>query len=213
MLNINKETSTLTLDPVEPGVGGDVGGNFTVDSDRLKNLPTDEKLLISLTCTSRNKTGMAGFQKSIVWQQEVECPFETTPTGIKGYFLFQVPDTCTPSSDGDSQSNSSWNIKASCEFAKSYRANGVLEKWPVELGAQPSRSSIAEMNYVFKPYTPDIEKIAKNTKSDRLVLTAVAAGFGLIGAIDIYTGGRSGLLFIALGLLVIVAAFFGKDMD
>ena len=87
----------LFLDPEEPGIGGQLGGSFTI---RLKEnyaykayAGNPQYLRATLSCT-RLKRGRKSSYRIKLWKQDKGVFLQTSSRGIKGVFVFDIPKDC-----------------------------------------------------------------------------------------------------------------------
>ncbi len=95
----------LYLNPNIPGVGGQLGGWFSIyttpaqrRSTRLTENFSRNNLTARLICT-RKTYGKNNTNSKIIWQAEQPVFIEHTGYGNKGTFIFQLPDHALASSD------------------------------------------------------------------------------------------------------------------
>lgn len=90
----------LFLDPARPGVGGQLGAQFDINAKDIGNhVGSSTQLTAILNCNRKSKSGKNTSYK-LEWQKQAPVLLKQTSTGVKALFLFDIPASCKPSTDG-----------------------------------------------------------------------------------------------------------------
>lgn len=156
----------MFLDPAVPGVGGQLGGQFSVNAPGIcvKACPATE-LRARLTCTRKSKSGKST-SYSVKWQEEAPVYVIDTANGVDASFLFEIPDSCTPSKEWSRGSSIEWNVTVEGEFGST--GLGKFERcWEVDV-----EDSAAEASNVLRIPQSFLQKATQRT-DDRVKTSAL----------------------------------------
>lgn len=123
----------LFLDPLPGALGGQIGGQFTIQS-RSQDTP----IKIVLSCKRQVKSGKNTNTK-LIWQESMQGYIKSTARGMNVQFLFDCPDNLP-----DSNSSSVfWEVRAESELNLGAKSIKFQRNWdiPVE-SSKLARSSI-----------------------------------------------------------------------
>jgi len=138
----------LFLDPPAPGVGGQLGGIFSIDNTKAgQSLRADTSLRALLTCKQKTGRGKNKFITTI-WQEASPIYLTQMPQGVKGQFLFDVPGDCHPSKDWEhntsihweADSAIVWNVSIEGDF-KHADVGKIDRSWNVNVADAPAAAS------------------------------------------------------------------------
>lgn len=229
----------LHLDPSAPGVGGQLGGQLTlVLPDTSLTAGTATELLARLTCTRKSKSGDST-SRSIKWQEEAPVYLKRTASGIEASFLFEIPDSCTPTKEWNRGSSFDWRVTVHGEFNEP--GLGKFERsWVVvveEGAAQASnilsipqsflqkakqtseaRAKASAINQV--PVTEDAQYINVHSRAGRdltgkMFLMLFGAVFSAAGIFTIMQSWWPGYIFLLIGTAIFLSSLYilGKSIE
>lgn len=229
----------LFLDPAVPGVGGQLGGKFTVlVPDGISASDRAPRLLAKLTCSRKSKSGDST-SVSIKWQEEAPVYLKETARGIEASFLFEIPETCSPSKDWSNRSSIDWSVSVEGEFSEP--SIGKLERsWGVEV--EDSAAQVGSVISIPQSFlneaqqrsqarakasaleqilvSEDDEYINVHSKAGRgvgskLLLMLFGAIFGGVGVFTILDNWWPGYIFLLVGGAIFFMSIFilGKAIE
>jgi len=220
----------LHLNPHVPGLGGQLGGTFTVNVPSNKKAP---ELSAKLTCYHTRTDSEGRKSVSIRWQGEAPVYQKLTASGYDYSFIFDVPETAESShksrihwevSVKDNAVNTqtfdrSWTVfvedDSSDEGTNIVIPAAFLHKAEQKSQAQADQSALEQIPVThvdgFIDFTSRAGRHMKSVVSG-IAFGAVFSGVGLFAALD---GWLPGYLFVAIGLTVVVASVFlmGRSID
>lgn len=231
--------SPLHLDPAVPGVGGELGGRFSINVPGIGyNTGSAPTLQASLTCTRKTKSGK-NTRRNIIWQEEAPVYLKQTANGVDGTFLFTIPDSCKPSAQWSSRSSINWSVSVLGQFSDSNR--GKFERsWGIEVeehAAQASHSLSIPQSFILNaredsneqaavsaleqvPVTEDTKFISVQSKAGRyagskILMISIGAVFSTVGVISAMQSWWPGYVFVTVGCTMALIALYslGKSID
>lgn len=107
---------SLFLDPSFPGVGGQLGGRFSIKMPGLDSqMGSSAHLMATLIC---NRVDSAGEDTSYtrLWQKQLPVNLKQTAKGIDASFLFDIPDTGQHSQDLGNSKTIVWSVVVEGDF-------------------------------------------------------------------------------------------------
>jgi len=103
----------LFLHPIEPGVGGQLGGNFSINIESADHqFNSSNSLLATLACKLIDTTG-EDTTFDIKWQAEAPVHLKQTAHGIEASFLFDIPSNCKPTQRMSRGIDIVWSVEVS----------------------------------------------------------------------------------------------------
>lgn len=228
----------LFLDPVLPGVGGQLGGRFSItlpDNGHLGG--TVPQLQARLICTRKRKSGKST-SRSIKWHEQAPVYVKETTNGIRGTFLFDVPISCTPSKEWSGGSSIEWCVTVEGEFSTT--GPGKFERtWSVtveDIAAQASTDLNIPNSFLQKaklktddrikasaltqvPVTEDPQYISVHSKAGRhmggkILGVLFGSAFAGVGVFTVLQSWWPGYLFLLIGSLIAILSIYsmGKSI-
>jgi len=155
----------LFLDPSIPGVGGDLGGTFSINASEITAaVGSNTELIATLTCIRRAKANKTT-SRDIIWQHDTPVYLKQSVRGADALFLFEIPQRCHPTGEWTGRSGVDWNIRVKGDFKTINR--GVFERtWQVTVEDRAAQASHA------LAIPENIIKLAKNQEKARAVTSA-----------------------------------------
>lgn len=188
--------SPLVMDPEPGAIGGDVGGEITLQ----KALHGDAGITVWLSCIRGRQTGSGKNRRTvedILWQtrQKGYCQTRSQHTSVQ--FCFAVPEGHQASSGGSS-SYIRWRV----ELEGNVDGRELKRSWdiPVSQGTQKSRYQLPESHVTASEREQALE--AAQSAGEQISMAQTASGLQLLSA-----AGRN--LGMKLGLLLAGAIFGG----
>ncbi len=130
----------LFLNPLTPGVGGQLGGHFDIHFSGVGHaMASTTPFNATLTCTYKRKSGKQT-RSTIEWQQDVPVYLESTATGVQASFLFDVPSNCRPSLDRGYRGSYSWDVSVEGDFTN-IGSDKFERSWPVIIDQHAAQAS------------------------------------------------------------------------
>ena len=217
--------SPLFLDPLVPGVGGQLGGRFKL------NVPgshfsggMNTQLHARLLCSRKTKSGK-NTSTRIIWHNEAPVYIKETAHGIEGSFLFDISDDCDPTKEWSNGSSISWSVVIEGELNTADRSK-LKRSWQVDVEEQAAQASNVlniPQSFLHKankrteeranaaglkqvPVTEDSEYIYVHSKAGRnpgqclftLLLGCIFAGVGMFAVAH---GWWPGYIFLTIGVV------------
>jgi len=227
----------LFLDPAEPGVGGELGGRFSVNASGITQVLSSSTLLVAtLTCSSKYQSGR-NTRSSVKWQKETPVYLKQTSNGVDALFLFDIPEQCNPTREWDGRSAIEWKVNVKGEFKNS--GLGTFERnWSVvvEKAARASRginipesaldtakkrlkdraeaSAIGQIPIEENSRTITINSSATNGLAEKFFDSLLGPLFGGIGVFTVLQNWWPGYVFILTGTAVTLFSIYsmGKSI-
>jgi len=140
----------LFLDPTSPGVGGQLGGIFEIDNKMVgQSLQSGTSLKALLTCRKKSSSG-DNTRATIVWREESPVYFEQTAQGIKGQFVFDIPEDCRPTKDWEPRS------------IRSFRSFQTSIQWQVSIVGELNLAGLGKIDRSWNVRIADIPASTNN---------------------------------------------------
>ena len=131
----------LFLDPEQPGVGGHLGGEISLSPKGLSyNEISATKLKATLTCSRKTNNSYDSddtTHSETVWQDEVLVNLVRKSSGLFAQFLFEIPESCEPTTDFTVNSAIAWSVQVN-GFFKSAKRIKFSRSWPVTVTRAPA---------------------------------------------------------------------------
>lgn len=223
----------LYLDPEKPGIGGQLGGRFTLSSNNLNNqFQSPVELLATLSCfkasgSSDVERDGSGVTLNTLWQKTAPVYQKQAAAGIEAAFVFELPDTCMSSDTTDIN----WQVMVKGDFGPL----GEFDRtWDLHVEDEHSqRTSIAVPLNFSEKYKQAEQKKALNESSQTIPLTTddnhlefssrwlskggglagviFGAIFGAVGVYSFLDGWGAGIVFILIGFGLAGASIFAAN--
>jgi len=228
----------LSLYPVAPGIGGKLGGSFTLLGDRHDHLlNTETALTATLQCIKKRRSGDDTI-RSVCWQEHAAVYTETTENSVVGKFIFDVPENCIATKEWENDSSISWSVSVEGHLGDVDQRNfdrsweiymdevapqntvnldipeSFLERQSEKFKASATASAVSQI-----PITEDDEYIYLVSKAGRHLgshLTGILIGGGFaVAGYFLISDWWPGYIFIFLGLLVAIGSIYsmGKSLE
>lgn len=229
----------LFLDPSLPGVGGQLGGRFSINAlDIGHKTGSAPQLRARLICTRKSKSGKSTY-KSAKWQEEAPVYLRQTAKGIDASFLFDIPHSCTPSKEWRQGSSIEWNVTVEGEFGTS-GIDKFERNWGIvveDSAAQASNVLSIPQNFIDTakkktaerittsalnqvPVTEDTQYINVHSKAGRdlggkIVGVLFGAIFAGTGIFTITQNWWPGYIFVLVGGVIVLFSLYilGKSIE
>jgi len=135
------DATPLVLDPLEPGVGGHMGGRFRLSSQHADlAIDDDTTFYATLSCSTIRALGSEK-TFSTDWSNQVPVHLNVTVDGVEGMFLIDIQDHCSPSEDWALSIKIHWHVTVEGEF----QTNGLgkfSRTWDVSAGEKACRTAM-----------------------------------------------------------------------
>jgi len=221
----------LFLDPSAGVIGGQVGGQFDIES-----WPSSAPIKVMLTCNRQTRVNKQTIVE-MLWQDEMQGYVEQHDQGVRVSFVFNCPDDL-PSSISQSGSIY-WEVRANTDVEPQQEAIKFERSWviPVEHG-EPVASSINIPESFIQQQKQDKREVARsdaksllkfsqqgrflnieNTNKLPLKLPLLGLFFGSItfaaGTFESTNAWWQSFLFVLLGAILIGISLFmlGRGID
>ncbi len=233
----------LFLDPFAPGVGGELGGHFSITVANITELAnTKAPLHATLQCTriTRSKSrNNRSSNRTVQWQKVAPVYVKQTADGLNGQFLFEIPSDCAPTEDLSDRESIEWAVVVEGEFTSA--SLGQFERsWVVNVGdigaraggrvnipagflekeRQASEERVLAAAIEQVPVTEDSQNLyiySRASQSPKSTLAAAFVGilFAGYGLFTAVQGWGAGYIFICIGGAVTMLLLFwvGKSVD
>lgn len=228
----------LFLDPMVPGVGGQLGGRFSINASGIDHTSHSAiQLQARLTCIRKTKAGKTT-RYHTQWQEETSVYLKQTAKGIEASFLFDIAKACSPSQKWSRGSSIEWKVTVNGDFNS--EKLGMFERsWEIivednaaqasnilnipesfiEEAKQKTDSRVKTSALGQVPVTEDGQYIIVDSKAGRhtgskLVGLLVGAVFVGVAVFTISQGWWPGYFFIPLGVGILVGSLYvlGKSI-
>ncbi len=220
----------LLLDPEIPGIGGQLGGRFTLTSkDHKHQFKSQPNLLATLSCIKASGSGDhdrngGGVSVNILWQNTQPVFLAQSANGLEATFVIELPDSCKSSNASDIN----WQVRVEGDFEQ---FGEFSRTWDVYIDDEASQSTSVNIPLNFsehfetkerkKAEIESVKAIPLKTDENHIKFSsqwlskgAGTAGviFGaILGSIGILINGGPNFIFMLLGLGVAAASIYAAN--
>ncbi|ASJ73524.1 hypothetical protein [Granulosicoccus antarcticus] len=233
-------STQLFLDPGNPGVGGQLGGRFSlIAQNNSEIINSTIPSWATLACIRKSKGGRRSPTTYVVlWQENVPVYLKQVAHGVDASFLIDIPKTCTATKKLDKRSFIMWKVTVEADFS-SVNPGKFERSWEVVVGNNGSQSHEIDIPQSFLERAAQqsqdfveavvLEQVSMTEDSHQINVHSKAArasdggvvgmGFGAISiGVGFYMASQNsifGYLFILLGAAVFFFSLYrmGKIID
>ena len=223
----------LFLDPQRPGVGGPLGGRFTLNLNGYNpSLYIPGKLRAMLYCNkgwSSVSYGPGAMQSRIThWQNSVPVYLKQTSTGVDASFCFNIPDNCSPTNAVHDLSGVYWELVVAGEIED---VGEFKRTWKLRVNDKAAESTSVQVPIDFLDCYEKAERINARSilsqKSPLMIdqnqielctawlskgkaISSVVIGiiFSVTGILSLQSGWRPGTVLLIVGLIMTVVSVY-----